>query len=125
MGKEKLVIKSEKAYNTAMAEIDTLMKKGENNLTNVEANKLKAMALAAEAYEKTLYKIPTPKTLEGLVELKMFERRLKQKELAQLLGIGEAKLSQILNRKREPDVAFLKAVHKKLGVDGNVLLEYV
>ena len=108
-----------------MKKIDALMKKGENNLSDKEAAQLKDMALAAQAYEKSIYKIPAPKTLEGLIELKMYERRLKQKELANLLGIGEPKLSQILNGKREPDVAFLKAVHEKLGIDGNVLLEYV
>ena len=46
----------------------------------------------------------------------MYERPLKQKELAKLLGIGEPKLSQIMSRKRKPDVAFLKAAHKRLGV---------
>jgi HTH-type transcriptional regulator / antitoxin HigA len=122
---KKRQIQNEEEYNALMQQIDALMKKGEQHLSDKEAKTLKAMALAAQAYEKTLYRIPAPKTLEGLIELKMYERRLKQKELAQLLGIGEAKLSQILNGKREPDVAFLKAVHEKLGVDGNVLLAYV
>lgn len=62
--------------------------------------------------------------MEGLIELKMYERKLKQKELAKLLGIGEPKLSQILSKKRKPDVAFLKAAHERLGIDGNVLLQY-
>ena len=55
----------------------------------------------------------------------MYERRLKQKELAKLLGIGEPKLSQIMSKKRKPDVAFLKAAHEQLGIDGNLLLRYV
>ena len=54
----------------------------------------------------------------------MYERRLKQKELPKLLGAGEPKLSQIMIRKRKPDVAFLKAGHDRLGIDGNILLEY-
>ncbi len=112
-------------YNSIMLKIDSLMKKGENNLTKKEAEQLKALALSAQSYEKSIYKIPAPKTLEGLIELKMYERKLKQKELAILLGIGEPKLSQIMSRKRKPDVAFLKAAHKHLGIDGNVLLEYV
>ncbi len=78
-----------------------------------------------QAYEKSIYTIPAPKTLEGIIELKMYERRLKQKELAQLFGIGEPKLSQILKRKRPADVAFLKAAHEQLGIDGNILLAYV
>lgn len=116
-------ISSEKDYQAAMKKIDALMKKGESKLTDKEAESLRVMALAAQAYEKSIYTIPAPKTLEGLLELKMYERRLRQKELARLLGIGEPKLSQIMSRKRKPDVAFLKAAHQQLGIDGNVLLE--
>jgi HTH-type transcriptional regulator / antitoxin HigA len=124
MTTQKLVIKNEDEYNALMKKIDALMKKGEINLTDKEAERIRTMAIAAQAYEKSIYTVPAPKTLEGLIELKMYERRLKQKDLAQLLGIGEAKLSQILNGKREPDVAFLKAIHEKLDIDGNVLLAY-
>ena len=101
------------------------MKKGEAGLTEIESEALRLLAVAAQTYEKTIYSIPAPKTLEGLIELKMYERKLKQKELARLLGIGEPKLSQIMSKKRKPDVAFLKAAHEHLGIDGNVLLEFV
>jgi HTH-type transcriptional regulator/antitoxin HigA len=122
---EKSKINTEMEYNATMKKIDALMKKGENNLTNKEAAELKSLALAAQVYEKSIYIIPAPRTLEGLIELKMYERRLKQKELAKLLGIGEPKLSQIMSKKRKPDVAFLKAAHEQLGIDGNLLLRYV
>ncbi|HEX4849294.1 MAG TPA: helix-turn-helix domain-containing protein [Puia sp.] len=124
MANRKMKIENEKDYNATMKTIDALMKKGENKLTNKEAEQIRALALAAQSYEKNIYTIPAPKTLEGLIELKMFERKLKQKELAKLLGIGEPKLSQIMTRKRKPDIAFLKAAHIHLGIDGNVLLEY-
>ena len=118
-------IENEKDYNETMKKIDALMKKGEANLTNKEAQDLRILALAAQAFEKSIYTIPAPKTLEGLIEFKMYERKLKQKELARLLGVGEPKLSQIMSKKRKPDVAFLKAAHKLLGIDGNVLLDVV
>ena len=101
------------------------MKKGETRLTIKQAEELRKLAIAAQAYEKAIYTIPAPTTLEGLIELKMYERKLKQKQLAKLLGIGESKLSQIMSKKRKPDVAFLKALHTLLGIDGNILLEYV
>lgn len=125
MAKSKIKIDNEADYNATMKKIDALMKKGEKKLTDREAEVLRTLALAAQSYEKSLYKIPAPKTLEGLIELKMYERKLKQKELASLLGIGEPKLSQIMTQKRKPDVAFLKALHTLLGIDGNILLEYV
>ena len=124
MTTRKTKIGSEKEYNAVMKEIDILMKKGERKLSDKELRSLQSLALAAQMYEKSFYRIPAPQTLEGLIELKMYERRLKQKELAKLLGIGEPKLSQIMSRKRKPDVSFLKAAHKLLGIDGNLLLEY-
>ncbi len=120
----KIKIGNEKDYNATMRMINALMKKGENKLTRKEAEELRTLALAAQAYEKSIYTIPAPKTLEGLIELKMYEHKLKQKELARLLGVGEPKLSQIMSKKRKPDVAFLKAAHERLGIDGNMLLEY-
>jgi len=124
MANQKIKIENEKVYDATMKKIDALMKKGENKLTNKEAEQIRTLALAAQTYEKSIYTIPAPKTLEGLIELKMYERKLKQKELAKLLGIGEPKLSQIMSKKRKPDIAFLKAAHKRLGIDGNILLEY-
>lgn len=124
MASRKVKIKNERDYNVTMKTIDALMKKGEANLTDKDAEELRILALAAQAYEKSIYSIPAPKTLEGLIELKMYERKLKQKELARLLGVGEPKLSQIMSKKRKPDVAFLKAAHKLLGIDGNVLLDF-
>ena len=118
------VITSDKAYQATIEKIDGLMKIGEAKLKPAQAAELRLLALAAQAYEKSMYTIPAPKTLQGLIEFKMYERKLKQKELAQLLDIAESKLSQILTGKRKPDVSFLKAAHEQLEIDGNVLLEY-
>lgn len=124
MSNRKIKIESKQDYNAAMKRIDALMKIGEKNISDEQANELRTLALAANAYEKSIYEIPAPQTLEGLIELKMYERRLKQKDLAKLMGIGESKLSEIMNRKRPADVAFLKAAHDRLGIDGNLLLQY-
>ena len=107
-----------------MKKIDALMKLGETNLTGKQASELKALALAANSYEKSIYEIPAPQTLEGLLELEMYQRKMKQKEMARFLGIAESKFSEILNKKRPVDIAFLKAAHERLGIDGNILLRY-
>jgi HTH-type transcriptional regulator / antitoxin HigA len=124
MVNKKIIIRDEKEYQAVMIKIDALMKKGEKKLTDRETAELRMMALAARKYEKSIYIIPSPKTLEGMIELKMYERKMRQKDLAVLLGVDEPKLSQILTKKRKPDVAFLKAAHAKLGIDGNILLEF-
>ncbi|MEX2568331.1 MAG: helix-turn-helix transcriptional regulator [Cyclobacteriaceae bacterium] len=54
----------------------------------------------------------------------MAELGINQARLAQELGIGAPKLSQILTGKREPDVNFLKAAHQKLHIDAAFLLTH-
>ncbi|MHA4807132.1 helix-turn-helix domain-containing protein [Flavitalea flava] len=118
-------LKTEAQYKKAMSEILAIMNKGEANLSKAESDKLRNMALSAQAYEKSIYTIPPPSTIEGMIELKMYEKKLKQKELAKLMGLSEPKLSQILTGKRMPDIAFLKAAHQKLGIDASFLLNHV
>jgi transcriptional regulator with XRE-family HTH domain len=54
----------------------------------------------------------------------MFEKRISQAKLAELLGLGQSKLSDILNGKRKPDIPFLKALYKILKIDPGFLLEH-
>jgi HTH-type transcriptional regulator/antitoxin HigA len=118
-------MKNQKEYETAMSRIDILMKKGEANITKSEALELRKLAVEAQKYEKSIYTISAPQTIEGMIELRMYEKKLSQTKLARLLGIADAKLSQILNGKRSPDVAFLKAVYEKLDIDADFLLTHV
>jgi hypothetical protein len=60
---------------------------------------------------------------QGLIELKMYEKKLKQKELAKLLNTTDTKLSEIMHNKRKPSLSFLKAMHEVWGIDGNLLLK--
>jgi HTH-type transcriptional regulator/antitoxin HigA len=121
----KITYDRETDYKNAMKEILTLMNKGEGNLSENETNKLRQMAIAAEEYEDLHYRLPMPKSIPEMVELKRFELKLTQGALADMLGLGKPKLSQILNGKREPDVPFLKAVYQKLGIDPGFLLDNV
>ena len=116
------IIKTKSEFNKLMEDILKLMNKGESKLSKVESEKLRALSVAAQAYEKKVYTIPAPSTFEGMLELRMYEMKLKQKDLAKLMGVAEPKLSQILNGKREPDVQFLKSAYQKLHIDPAFLL---
>ena len=106
-----------------MTEIDALMKKGEKNLTAIELKRLGSLAEAAEVYEDTNEPLPLPSSLPDLVKMKMFQLQLNQQFTAKLLGVSEAKFSLIMNGKQKPDIYFLKAIHEKLKVDANKILE--
>ena len=117
-------IKKESDYKVAITKIDFFLKKGFNNLTKEETKELETISKFVASFEKEYYPIPEPTTLAEMIELKMYELRLTQKKLSEILKIAPDKLSMILNGKRKPDVSFLKAAHQKLGIDATFLLSH-
>lgn len=100
-------------------------KGGFNNLNKKESADLEKYTQIVNSFEATNYSIPLPETLQGLIELKMYENKLKQKELAQKLNITDTKLSEIMHKKRKPNLSFLKSLHVVFKIDGNLLLRMV
>lgn len=98
-------------------------KGGFDFLTKKEKADLTKYTQVVRAYEESHYTIPLPQTVQGLIELKMFEKKLKQKELAKMLNTTDTKLSEIMHHKRKPSLSFLKAMNQILGIDGNLLLK--
>jgi len=122
-------IRNEAQYNQVLSLIEKIIanatdRGGFSNLLEAEKEELGQLSILAEKYEDEVLKImPLPLTISAVVQHKIKEMNLTQAKLADLLGLGTAKLSQILSGKREPDVTFLKAVHNKLGISGDFLLE--
>lgn len=114
---------TEKKMNALLAVV--AKKGGFDNLTKKESTELNKVTLLVHTYEELHYTIPLPQTLQGLIELKMHEKKLKQKELAKMLHTTDTKLSEIMHNKRKPSVSFLKAMNQILGIDGNLLLKLV
>jgi len=119
-------IKDNASYKKALHQVYSLMNKGEKNITKEDAVVIETLAKAIEYYEDHVLKIvPLPVTITAIVQDKIVEMNITQTQLAEMFGIGKSKLSQILNGKRQPDIPFLKAVHEKLGIDGNLILKAV
>jgi len=112
-------------YKKVMAKVDKLMSKGSSNVTKKELAEIKALAQSAQAFEQNKYIIEAPTTLTGIIEMRMFELQLKQKDLAKKLNVSDAKLSLIMSGKQKPDIQILKTVHKELKVSGDFLLEAI
>lgn len=122
-------IRNEAQYNQVMALIETFIKKateggGFHSLCKIDADELSRISLLAEQYEDRVSKVmPLPVTINAVVENRLNEMNITQAQLAEMLEVGKPKLSQILTGKRPPDVRFLKAVHTKLGISGDFLLD--
>lgn len=112
-------------YDIIMKEINSLIVRGENDLSKKETARLVELSDLIEVYEDKYYSIvlPKPNNITEIIETKLFEKKMTQAKLAELINMDTPKVSQILNNKRKPDVKFLKAIHNKLGIDGNLLLE--
>ena len=118
-------ISNEKEFKAAIDEINEIMNKGEGNLSLQETNKLRLLSLAVRNFDRTTYSIERPKTLGSVLDLQKYQRGWKQKQMAQALGVSEAKLSLIISGRQKPDANVLKAMHEKLGIDGNFILEVI
>ena len=64
-----------------------------------------------------------PTTVAGRLQVEMFKRRLKQKQLAELLEVGESRLSEVLRGRRPANGDFLRRMYKKLGIPAAEVLE--
>ncbi len=62
-----------------MGRIDKLMSKGSENVSKAELAEIRKLALEAQHYEQGKFTIAAPTTLAGIIEMKMYEMRLKQK----------------------------------------------
>lgn len=125
-------IRTEKDYQAVMRTVEGLLetatkKGGFHKLNKTESSMLERLSKMAEDYEDNTLKIMPlkPKNLREAIEFKRAEKKLTQAKLAKKLGIGAPKLSQILSGKREPDVIFIKAIHKQLNIDAEFILSHI
>ena len=121
-------IRNKNQYNQITKLIDLLLTKatkggGFASLNKKESKELDVMSKLVADYEENVLKLwPLPITITDVVQQKITELNITQNKLAEIFEITNSKLSKILTGKRDPDIHFLKAVHEKLGVDGNLIL---
>ena len=126
MKNKNIEIKSKKEYHEMMVTIYNLMNKGNGKLTKAETIKLTEMSITTEYYEDHvlgLKLVKEPKSIQEVVELKLFENKMTKAKLAEEMGLAKSKVSEILNGKRKADITFIKGVHKVLKIDAKLLLE--
>jgi len=111
------LIKTEAEYDVALARIDELFdaKKGTKDFDEVEL-----LLALVEIYEEEYYPIEAPDPIEAL-KFRMEQMEMKRSDLEKFLGT-RARVSEILNRKRNLTVKMMKALHKELGIPAESLL---
>ena len=63
------------------------------------------------------------KQVSTVIELRMFEMKLKQKDLAEILETSTSRISEYLNGKRDITIEIAHALHKNLNIDSDIILQ--
>jgi HTH-type transcriptional regulator / antitoxin HigA len=124
-----MIISTSAQYEKALKEIESFMNAfsdGENAANDL---KIAELAKAIEEYEDHHVIMPMPlviqkpETLPEVIELKMFEQKMKRKDMAKLLGITDTRLSEVMHGKRKINMDLAKRLYTTLGVDPKFILE--
>ena len=123
-------IQNKEQYQIVMAQIEEYLQKaikmgGFHHLDSQEVKALQSLSLQAEMYEDSIVLMPIqkPQTLVDMIQFKMYENHMKQKELAAFLGITEARLSEVLGGKRKVTIDLAKRLYEKLNIEADFILK--
>jgi len=118
-------INNKQQYYAAMAEIESYLQKGFSHLTPAEDDHLEELSKAVEVWELKEYPMPMQPSFPDILIYVMQYKRYTQSELSDDLSISKSLLSEILNGKKQPNLNIVVSLHKKFGIDANILLESV
>ena len=74
-----------------------------------------------EEYEDIHYPIGKPSLID-VIKLRLYELGITQSKLAEMLGLSNARVSEIMNGKSEPSLKIGRALCQKLGIDPAIVL---
>ena len=123
-------------YDQVLAHVKNLIKEATDNgaLDDPEADneyirEIGRLSRLGAEYENeyiqfTHLKVKKKSPLIRKIEDEMYSRDIKQKELANMLGINEPTLSQIMRQKRPISMRTAKKLHKSLDIDPKLIIDY-
>ena len=116
-------IKTEKQYKTACERINELLKIVSNDTPVNDPNYLELDMISdmMAEYEDIHYPIGKP-TLIEIIKLRLYEMGITQSKLAEMLGLSNARVSEILNGKSEPSLKIGRELSRQLNIDPEIVL---
>ena len=116
-------IKSEKEYHKLLKRIDELIELVDDDTPVDDINyiELDLISELVEEYEDIHYPIGKP-SLVDTIKLRLYEMGINQKNLADMLGISPARVSDIMTGKCEPTLKVGRELCKKLSISPAVVL---
>ena len=116
-------INNELEYKVFSERMEELLQLVDNDTTTTDKNLVELgiiSALVAD-YEEEHYPI-TPPTLVDVIKLRMYEMKLNQIKLSEMLGVSTSRVSEYLTGKSEPTLKVAREISKKLNIDAHIIL---
>ena len=110
-------IKTERDYQRALKEIDSLMDAKPNT---PEGDRLDVLVTLVEAWEQKHEPIAAPDPVEAIL-FAMEQRGLTRRELEPFIG-SRARVAEILNHRRSLTLPMIRRLHVGLGIPAEVLI---
>ncbi len=116
-------LKNEKEYRAALKRIDELLPITGDGTPDDDPNMLELDIISdlVEEYELVHYPIGKPSLLES-IKLRMYEMGLTKKSIADLLGISELNMNDIMLGKKEPSLSLARTMSQKLNIEPDIVL---
>ncbi len=111
-------------YKVKLKRLEELLKQltESGELNNSLNEVLDQLSNQIQEYEETHYPFEVG-SLNEMIELRMYQRKLKRKDLAQILGTTPSRISEILNGKRNLSMELAKGLYRKLNIDAELILQ--
>lgn len=116
-------IKNKKQYEITAKRVNELlaMVSNEEPIEETLLTELDLLGNLMADYEGEHFPI-TPPSLSEVLKYRMVEMKLTQGALADLLGVSQSRVSEYLTGKSEPTLTVARNIHKKLGIDADIIL---
>lgn len=116
-------IENKAQYDWAMARVEQLLPLVEDNtpLDDPSSIELELLSNLVADYSDEHYAIGTP-TLGGILKLRMYEMKLTQKTMAELLEVSPSRVSEFITGKSEPTLKIARLINRRLNVDASLIL---
>ena len=114
------IIKTKQQYRRYLEEVDRLVALDPDPRSG-EGGRLELLAKLVEDYEKERFRFRKPDPVEAIL-FRMEQQGLRQKDIAELVG-GKNRASEVLSRKRPLTLAMVRALHEKLGIPSELLIQ--
>ena len=114
------LIKTKKEYNEALKKAEVLFNLGVKRGTS-KGDELEILLLLIEKYEEEHFPIDAPDPVEA-IKFRMDQMDLKPKDLESIIG-NKSLVSKILNKQRTLSLSMIRAIHEKLNIPTDILIQ--